>query len=339
MEIKSLYMPDTCLQNVEFPAHILWDKNEKIEITLTLPNFINLKNIYNVPEEGIVQSDENTITIKQFDIEGYVGFVFNSQILETSSKIAKIKFKIHLLKTDKQIEEVKEIVLFRPEIVVEFVPKEMYICHNPKTHKIEIDNKIHLINRGDGTAHLGVDVFKESDFKRSFPEGVGNFIKGFVDDLERKLNALKPDYPDYEELIDKFVSLRKNPSEFNDETRNAMKEVDEKIFDIVQDDEKFGEKFALCIIQSILANIQLITEIKSFLDYINSAGEDRILVINALEIVKIPSVSGILHLKLFQTDLAKNEYPEIELPPIKVTCDKVCQIPIYTLFQWGNSKN
>ncbi len=53
MIVESLFMPETCLQGDDFPAYIIWNKYEEIEVTVDYPPTIDIKNIYNVPKDGI----------------------------------------------------------------------------------------------------------------------------------------------------------------------------------------------------------------------------------------------------------------------------------------------
>ena len=72
MQIKSLYMPDSVIQNDEFPAHVIWDKNDDIEITVSIPDCIEIKEIYNIAEDSVENIDDKSVKMKEFDVNGKI---------------------------------------------------------------------------------------------------------------------------------------------------------------------------------------------------------------------------------------------------------------------------
>jgi len=73
------------------------------------------------------------------------------------------------------------------------------------------------------------------------------------------------------------------------------------------------------------------------MDYLNSIGSGRIILINSLDMVRSKKDHGILNLTIQTADIVYNDYPSLQIPPIKIMCNKNCVIPVHCLFDWkGN---
>src|SRR2546425_408573 len=71
-----VYLPDSCLQGEELPAHVLWLQSERVEITVSFSDSLELVSIFNVPGSGVTSSGDNAIEVSQFDVNGYLGLLF-----------------------------------------------------------------------------------------------------------------------------------------------------------------------------------------------------------------------------------------------------------------------
>lgn len=335
MQIKSLYMPDSIIQNDEFPAHVIWDKNDNVEITVSVPDHVKIKEIFNIVEDSVEKIDEKSVRIKDFEVNGYVGFVFETQLLEQPESFMCIKFNIQDLKTLKKKTFIKKIKLFRPSIEVIKVPSQITINYDDKTKKCEIDNKIHFSNTGEGTALVTVKLASENDFEITIPDGVSDFVKKFISDLEIEFKLLKSEYSEYSDIIDKFFSMLKKPISFEKDNISKVQAIESELSDIFENNEDFLEGFIFAIWTSYIKNIQLMTQIESFMNYLNSIGNNKIILANAIDLLKPNNPTGDLKISVQITDLNYNEYPPIEIPKITIICNDKCKIPIHSLFDWN----
>jgi hypothetical protein len=341
MQIKSLYMPDTCLQNEKFPAHILWDKKEKINIFIKVPENIELQEIFNVPEDSMSLIDNNTIKIENFNLNGYVGFVFQSKTHPDPKILSNIEFRLIDIKDGSDQIIKKEIELFRPSIKLGNVPSTIKIFYNEKTHAFELDQKIPIKNCGDGTAQIFVQLKQEGDFRKNLPSGLEEFENNFRKDFTGELNKIKAEFPDFTPLIDDFIEIVKTQKTYNTEERAKVKSIFKQLEESFENNEQFLFKFVSALSYSYLKNIQLITEIKSFLEYLNSIGNGRVILLNSIDILKTEKETGILELIIQNSDIMNNDYPPIEVTPIKINCVNKCgcEIPIHSLFDWKDDSN
>jgi hypothetical protein len=155
-----------------------------------------------------------------------------------------------------------------------------------------------------------------------------------VCDLEIKLNVIRSEYPEHSSLIDKFLSLLKQPITLDGKTKAIIQSVFNGLARAFEESEGFYNNFVSAVAISYLKNIQLITELKTFMEYLNSIGEGRIILVNSVDVLKAKRTSGRMHLVIQITDLAYNDYPPIELPSIPVTCEGSDEVPIHMLFDW-----
>ena len=334
MKINSLYMPDSCLQGDSFPAHIIWNKNDSITIKLNLPKSIKIKDLFNVQNEDIIQKSQNSCVIKNFDINGYLGLVFTSDFYDSPKVQESIEFEIFDMESQEISKHVKKIELFRPYIKIESVPSKILINKANESNNCTLSEKIKLKNCGDGTALIAVEFTTDNDFIRSAPSGYNDFVKKFLMDLEIKLTDLKEKYQEYQNLIENFLNLIKQPISLTDGFREQIKELDNELTKKFEENEGFREEFVSAIIISYIENIELITEIRSFIEYLNSIGKGRIVLLNSIEVIKPKNKSGKIELQIQMTDLAYHNFPAIKLPEIEIICDTDCEIPIHSVFEW-----
>lgn len=338
MNIKSLYMPENCLQNEKFPAHILWNQKDQYEIRIKVPEELDIVEIFNVPSDGIQIFEENALKITKFDFNGYFEIVFRSKTLDSPRKKIKVNFNICDVTNSKEKEYVKTIDLFRPAIELGIIPKVIEVIVDDKNQSIEIKNKIPVKNIGDGTALIVANLLQDDDFELTMPEGLKDFMKRVYEDLCIEFDNLSKDFPENKIIIDQFLDLFKKPITLDKERKEEIQSIFSDLENKFNEDESFFIKFAAGFSYSYLKNIQLITEIRSFMDYLNSIGSGRIILINSLDMIKSKKNSGILNLTIQTADIVYNDYPSLQIPPIKVMCNKNCVIPVHCLFDWkGNT--
>jgi|GEM_PF-2271534 len=334
LKINSVYVPDSCLQGDKFPAHITWDKNENIEITVNFPSPLELKNVYNVPKGGITPADNNKIIINKFDINGYVGFVFTSKLNDKVKITPKITFAIKKIKnSDIKIYE-RKIILFRPSIEIQNIPSKIKLIYNSEKESFSLDKKIVLRNVGDGTAIIGVDVVSQKDFERSIHNKMDKFVDAVYADLMKSFDELKSSFPQYSSLVDQYITITKPPLNLNNEFRKNYKKIEKDFYYAFEDCDEFYDQFIHAVSSAYWRNIHLITETKNFLNYLNSIGEGRVLLLNYLDVINPHNISGKLELIIYIKDLANNEHPPLTLKPIQLELSQKCQIPINLLFDW-----
>ncbi len=338
MQIKSLYMPTTSIQNDDFPAHILWNKADLVEITFTLSKNLELKDVYNVPEGSIELIEESSFKLSQFEINGYAGFVFSSKLSETPRAIEFVLFEVKDTATGEVERIPKSIDLFRPDIELISAPERIKIRYDSEQGKFHLSEKINVKNCGGGTALIEVKLQPSEDAILSTPDGMGEFKKKVIVDLENEMEEVKKEFVEYNAVVDDVLDLLKNPVSLDEEGRVKMNATFSNLSNKFEENGDFHEKFSLAFTYSYFKNLKLLTKIESFLNYLDSIGKNKIVIHNSIEVLKVQQTPTIIHLSLQRTDLAFNEYPEIEIPPIEVEiseCTVPVKIPIHCLFNWG----
>jgi hypothetical protein len=132
------------------------------------------------------------------------------------------------------------------------------------------------------------------------------------------------------------MQLREPPSLAKEPLARA-KALFKKLDMELKDNEEASEGFAAAIVSSLVKNIQLITELRSFVEYLNSIGAGRVQLIGSLDVLKPRRDLGRLELEIAMTDLAYNEYEPLHLPEISVQSDGMTDIPLHLLIDWSQS--
>ena len=330
--IKSLFVPDSSLQGAPFPAHVMWEQSENVEVTISFPDPIRLEEVYNAPPKAITKHPQS-INVSSVEVPGYLGLLFKSPLLTEGLRHVELEF---VVKTSSGVEErySRAIDLFRPVIQTQHVPDVINIRYDAQSRTYTLSDRIRLMNVGDGTAIVGADLFTEGKFTRDAPIGVEQFEIQFRDELKTRLEVTKTVYPDYAALLDAFVDIVANPVNLSTDAKNGIQLVFANLQHALENDKRFAENFVTAIGSAYLKNLELITEMRSFRDYLNSVGVGRVFLLNAVEVFRLGGSSGVLPLRLWVTDLAMNDYPPIDMP-ILLKCDGVAEIPIHILFDWG----
>jgi len=330
IKIESLYVPPDCIQGDTFPAHVRWKAEEPIAVKLFLPEAIEPKEIYNVRPGGFV-FEQNTLTIKQFEVDGYLGLVLKSKIYETPS--VKESIKIVLEDRTGTEETTKEIYLFRPDIRILNKPETVTTLHESKGERL-FDDAIQVKNAGDGTAIINLRTKEESKILKKNPQEIEQFVTKFLNNLEKNLNQLKSIFPAYSETLDEFLEFVKKP-DLTKESLTTAKVVISKIYDIVTKDEEFLQEFAESLAGSYLSSLQVITEITPLVEYLKSLATSRILLLDSMSILEIPTGSNDFCAEMDVTDFALNAYPSCDVSlKIRNERKEPIRVPLYSLFKF-----
>lgn len=88
--LKSLFLPNEALQGQDIPSHILWDESvEYGKIVVEFPEEVKLKEVFNVKEYSL---EDDILTIKSLDSDGYVGLVFGAPAVGRPALILKFRY-------------------------------------------------------------------------------------------------------------------------------------------------------------------------------------------------------------------------------------------------------
>ena len=326
----NVYLPNDSLQGTEIPFYILWNQSETFDlIKVEYPTEMEVKEIYNV-SEGNFRLENNILYVDKVDVNGYLGIKFISKL--TNPTIEK-NLHIEICREGEVIyRENKSIKLFRPDIKLCNLPHRISV--DVQGNQINISNKIEIINTGLGTAILRLECLNGSDIKIYDPMSIEEFRKNFWNDVERKIRKLNEKFPEYSQLLTEFVEIGKNPPLFKKGDLERIKRLFSELIKALDENEEFLKDFANMILVSYLKNISIVTQLETFLIYLKSVYENKIILIDAVNVMKISTTPMKLKAKLYITDFAYNEYKPIELDNITITSNKEIELPVYLLFDF-----
>lgn len=326
-----VYLPNHSLQGAEIPFYMLWDRSKTFDlIKLEYPQDIEVNEIYNV-SEGNFRIENNILYIDRVDVNGYLGVKFISKLTEPTTEK---NLNITVYKNGEIVyQERKYLKSFRPDVSLYGVSKQISV-NVLGDNKIGVSNRIKIVNNGLGTAILRLECLEDSEIKAYDPMGIEEFRKNFWNDVERKIHKIKEKFPEYSQLLIEFVEIGKSPPLFKKSDLERIKKLFSELIKALEESEEFLKDFANMILTSYLKNISIVTELESFLIYLKSVYENKIIFIDATNVIKVSTNPMKLRAKLYVTDLVYNEYKPIELD-ITITSNKELELPVYLLFDFG----
>jgi hypothetical protein len=334
--IQSLFLPDFVLQGTEFPVHLIWDKERFINIDICIPtSLVKLKEIYNVNETAL-KIEEDLVHITNFESNGYVGFVFVSGIYKEPFVEVPIKIEVKDNSGEKQMVE-RKIIFFRPHVVLYEMPSNVELIQ--EGGQILVDKRICLKNEGKGTALVNFEISKDSDVITKKPEDVEEFIENFCLRFSNKMNDVRETYPQYLEIINGFetflTDLVKGTFIISEQYIKEMQDILNRLEKAFEENENFARDVLNSILSAYLSAVNILTEIRSFLEYLKSLAENKVILLNAMSMIELKPGLNLLKGRLLVVDLAGYAHEPIEVQTsIKVKSVGSVMIPIYEIFKW-----
>lgn len=321
-----VYMPEFCVQGERIPFYVLWDASKKLAISMNLSDGLVISEVYNA-DSADLQNQSGDYAIRKFEVNGYFGGIIGSTIYEQPSSIKKVKFLISD-ENGSNIAFDKFIELFRPDVQISDNVSHIIIKTN-KQNKIIADNRISLYNRGKGTGIVRINILKESEIEEGFPEGFEEFKTKFSSDLNEGLLKLKTTYSNYSDTIESIRVITNNPLPAEPDKLQQVKTTLLEMEQVFDNDEAFFHAFLQTISLAYLKNMSIMTNVDAFLAFMKSMGNNKLILLDAMKVLKISTTPKKFSAELIVTDLVQNKYPVIKLPVLSIVSDKDCVIPIY----------
>ncbi len=332
MVIKSVFLPDNALQGEDIPTFVLWNDVDYDHIIVKKHKCCTLKEIYNVAENAYEIFD-NQIIINSVEVEGYLGFVFESTRSESLLVDAHLTY-CFMKNGDCVIERKHDLVLFRPELEVKYAPERLIIENGRITSR-----KIELQNIGEGTCNLVFKASENSEVKISQPKRLREFFEGFTKTFNEEVKKVETKYTNYDWVFEDLLFLAN--SLFDPSNKPLMEEMNfrfNRLDDAMEDNEELYRDVIRIYTVSIFKNISIITVMEQFIEYLQSIAKNRVKLVNSLDSIQLTKGDNIIELELHYTDLLLSEIPPIILDPISITSDDEVDLSIYYLFDWAGGQ-
>lgn len=323
-----VYMPEYCVQGERIPFYLLWDKSKNLQITISLPDGLELKEAYNIDAKDI-QIKNGEVIVHNFETGGYFGGVISSKLYEDPSTIKTVKFS---LSNESDETYQKHIELFRPDVRISDNVSTIHVKLD-KNNRPMSNSQIPLMNDGKGTGIIKIKILDESEIKEGTPEGFEGFRIKFLEDMNKGLTELQSKFLHYSELLESFKSVVLDPLPSDPKKLENVRDITQRLEEAFDNSEEFFLDFMHCAVTAYLKNISIMTDVNAFLAFMRSVGKNKLIFVDAVKVLKISSIPKTLSAELIITDLAQNKYPAIKLPKISISADKDCTIPIYQILK------
>lgn len=226
MPIKSCFFPKEALQGQDIPSHILWNDFTFDYLKITHTKNLTFKEAYNVSKDNLIVHD-NSVIIRQVEVDGYLGIIFYSKILPKKSEDDKIEFSFY--RKDEIIESMIFFThLFRQDIRVIETPSEITV--NPISGNAE--PKICIRNFGKGTAIVEVDITEDSKIEKKHPKFLMDFVESTIERIDVEMMRLRRNFPEFDSLISKIEAYSKQPVEFEKKSMITFNEFESQFTSI-----------------------------------------------------------------------------------------------------------
>jgi len=332
MALRSSFFPKEALQGEDLPFHVTWSNLEFDCIKIVHPKAFSPKEIYNVSKEDVT-TGEGTVNIGRVQVDGYLGMVFSSETLP--DRASDEKLDCLFLAKDDIVERVMFTVhLFRPDVVVIEVPKEVSI--DPTSG--EVTPKILVRNFGEGTAIVDIETTHESHLQKQPPEFVKVFVEEYVRNIKGSFAELRSDFAEYASILDRFEAYLLEPVKFEEQSLQEYQEFEHDLVSALEANEEFADALISVVIETFLRNSEFLNLYQFLLDYINSIGKEKIVVRDPLYVIKLSAEPIELQVRLNCIDLLKQMCTFQTLPPISIHSKQTGEIALFKLFQWGGFK-
>lgn len=323
-----LYVPEYCNQGERIPFYILWKHSKKIQISIVTSEGITLGEAYNIDSKNL-EIKKNEYVIKEIETDGYLGGVFDSQLYDQASTIKTIRFDILSDSNEHYIVE-KQVDLFRPDIKIDDTIKKITVTSNKDNRPIT-DGSIKISNHGKGTAIVRINILENSEIQEGYPEGFEEFKTKFLDDLDSVFIRMKQKFPQYEHVIESARVASKNPLPSNKKELSKVRTTIEALEQAFDNNEKFLSEFTRGLASAYMKHVSIMTDADAFLAFLKSLGENKLLIIDSMKILKISPTTQTLNAEIIITDLAQNSYPVKKLCPITIVSDGNYSVPFYQI--------
>lgn len=331
MSIKSFFFPKEALQGQDLPSHVTWSDLKFDYIKILHSKNMKLKEIYNVADEDL-EINEDNIIITNVEVNGYIGMVFSTSVLPERSY--ELEVECSFIVGNQVIQTVKSNTrLFRPDIVIKSVPNIIKV--NPNSD--EISNRILVRNFGEGTAMVDIETTSSSNIQKHSPKFLEVFLQDFFGGVKKSISELKQSYSEYSSLLDKLEFFLTNPIKIDEETLKELEKLDEAFNQALEENEAFIESLTDSLAEAFLRSKEFSNVYQFILDYINSIGKEKILIIDPFTVIDLNEEPETLTVKVKCVDMLKQICTEIVLPEINVLAREKCEVSLFKLFQWGES--
>ena len=299
-------------------------------------------NVYNAS----IAEDEisGKISLSNFEVPGYVGLGFIGDLDSEVNAYFNIDCEFYSSENNLLLRSEKTIQIFRPSLVVRDncnEEKSIEIERDPNSLKYTIHNRLRVGNVGKATALVSLDLESNDDsIELTLPPHFLDFYASFFNDLKIRFRELSQNFKGYSKVIWQFYRVSLNlPILIKEGKTEIIDNVHEAMGDIIQKDHTFGEEFQRSTLVSYLKNIPLITEIGSFVDYLNSVGKGRIILINSIFHIKSKEnqEKGSAILRLSFMDLGSHKYKDINLGKINFKFEGTNTVPVHMIFDWTDN--
>lgn len=333
LEVSSVYLPNHCLEGEEIPAHVLWSGGKRVSVVVRLPPELQLKQVFNARPKRGDGLKNGVLTVSRFEIPGYLGLVLQARRSGNPSRIVSLQIDVLDGQGNVVRSAQRNVTLFRPLLRKIDVPLGSRVVLSSSGRGV-LEKRIVLANAGDGTALVRVEVTRLGVDMITSPSGVTEFLTNYREEVTSELRKAKTEFPRWKGLLENLAEYQEAKIEFGPKNRRKLYATVRNLQRAVETNRKFVERIQEILLGAYFRNIKFVTEVNSLLDYLNSIGTGRVIIANAIDVIRLEPGSSTLSLRVSLADVALRDYPPVELGSFVIDSEFPVEIPIHCLFDW-----
>lgn len=331
--VSSVFVPEHSLQGEDFPVHILWKGGGQTTVTVTLPPELELREAFNVSQSNNNQLIDRTLRVADVEVPGFVGLLVRSRKLPEASKQVSVSVEVAGADGEPLRRTERQVLLFRPLLQPVSLPSLIAVTGG-SGRNLKLEPRPAVSNVGDGTAFVQLLIKDGSRASIGPPAGLDQFEEKFAADAVAGLSAAKTDFPQFGRLLDRLgriVQIRRNLSP---EDRRLFRTTARQAQRAYEESPDFRSRIIRVVGEAYFKNLEVITEVASFLDYLSAIGKGRVFVLNALDVLRIPAGGTVVQLELRIADAGLKAYPSLPLGAISFVSEAPREVPVHALVDW-----
>lgn len=325
-----VYLPGEALQGESLPSFILWRGETVQRIDIQFPDALQVSDVYNVASgEWSVQHDR--LTVNRVEVDGYLGVLFSSRRLDTTSRVIDVRFELH--RGDRIESWARRVHLYRPLLKVRYCPAKITM----DVSKGRVDQTIQIVNEGLGTVFVSIVEDKGSEVELREPEALAKFQQLVREDIEIAFANFAKDFPDYSELMKDLATLIVKQVDMGDpEAISKAKTVISDFSRATEVDKDLLPAVVQAIAGAFVKNFHMFNVYEQIAEYVKSIGASKILVRNPLDLISVAKASTTLKLKVEYTDLTFEYFEPLHLTTsIASSGNTEGELSVYRVLEWG----
>jgi len=336
--LKSIFIPEFGNQGQEMSCHVLWGPGARLsECTIELSAGLKIIHIYNVPAVSIeLDGGSNRAVIRGVEENGYIGFVIQSERLDSPDKAAVVEATIKLAVGTKEEVTVdkREIRLIRPAVSIGSPTGRLTVRFPSNAASPEVTGRLALSNEGKGTALLVAAPSAESKVEVVDFFNAAEKTQQLVQFLKDRFLELSEDYPKHKMLLNQFSEYVGLIGEKKlDQAMRLVPDVQKAVRAVARADPLFTDDLGSVFSDAFRVTLTADEKFTGWIKGVDAMRNQRIVLLNPWASIRLKKGLLKVGLDVFVFDQLGHDQSEFRNIPIEIESDSEGLLPLFEILE------